>query len=459
MTESCSSHRPGQANTSSSGATQAAPIAPVVRVAPAARIAWCLYNFGVAAWPVVIATFVWGTYFSTAILRAPDVGAEEWGEALSGAGFVVAVLGPVLGAIADRTGRRKPWLAVFAAAAVAATALLWFSVPEPSAAMRTLVLVAFASIAYEFGLIFYNAMLRDLVPLERLGRLSGWGWGLGYVGGLACLTIALFALVKAPSPPFGLGAVPAGPVRATALLVALWFALFTLPLFFFVPDRVLPPIALGRAVGEGLKDLGASLRGLMRERNMLRFLLARMIYADGLNTLFIFGGIYAAGEIGLSLEEVIRFAILINASAGAGALLLAWLDDWIGSKPTIVLSLAALVALGGAVLAIHSKPWFWGLGIALGVFVGPAQASSRALMARMVPPGKETEMFGLYALSGTITAFVGPALYGVLSGSFASQRAGMAVVVAMLALGLALLLTVRAPGSSAARAASDLPKL
>ena len=297
------------------------------RSSTAARIAWCLYNFGVAAWPVVIATFVWGTYFSTAILGTPNVGAERWGEALSGAGLVVAVLGPVLGAIADRTGRRKPWLAVFAAAAVAATALLWFSVPEPRAAVRTLGLVALASIAYEFGLIFYNAMLRNLVPLERLGRLSGWGWGLGYVGGLACLSIALFALVKAPTPPFGLAAVPAGPVRATALLVAFWFALFTLPLFFFVPDRVLPPIALGRAVGEGLKDLGASLRGLMRERNMLRFLLARMIYADGLNTLFIFGGIYAAGEIGLSLEEVIRFAILINASAGAGALLLAWVDD------------------------------------------------------------------------------------------------------------------------------------
>jgi MFS transporter, UMF1 family len=431
-----------------------ARIAPAARTAPAARVAWCLYNFGVAAWPVVIATFVWGTYFSTAILRAPDLGAERWGMALSAAGLVVAVLGPVLGAIADRTGRRKPWLAVFAAAAVAATALLWFSTPEPSAAARTLVLVALGSIAYEFGLIFYNAMLRDLAPLERLGRLSGWGWGLGYVGGLACLSIALFALIKASSPPFGLGAVPAGPVRATALLVAFWFALFTLPLFLFVPDRVLPPIPLAAAVRSGLGDLGASLRSLMRERNMLRFLLARMIYADGLNTLFIFGGIYAAGEIGLSLEEVIRFAILINASAGAGALLLASLDDRIGSKPTIVLSLAALVVLGGAVLAIHSKPWFWGLGIALGVFVGPAQASSRALMARMVAPGKETEMFGLYALSGTVTAFIGPALYGFMSGAFASQRAGMAVVVAFLAIGLALLLTVKAPALNAGSGAS-----
>jgi len=430
------------------GVVPAASVNSAARVAPSARAAWCLYNFGVAAWPVVIATFVWGTYFATAILKAPDVGAERWGWALSAAGLVVAVLGPVLGAIADRTGRRKPWLAAFAACAVAATALLWFSLPEPSAAARTLLLVASASIAYEFGLIFYNAMLSDLAPVERLGRLSGWGWGLGYVGGLACLSIALFALVRSPHPPFGLAALPAGPVRATAVLVALWYALFILPLFLLVPDRTLAPIPLRRAIKEGLADLALSLRRLKETRDMARFLIARMIYADGLNTLFIFGGIFAAGEIGLGLEQVILFAILINASAGAGAILFAWVDDWMGAKPTILVALAALIALGSAVLVIHSEAWFWGLGIALGVFVGPAQASSRSLMARMVEPGKETEMFGLYALSGTITAFVGPALYGFMSGHFASQRAGMAVVVAFLAVGMTFLATVKAPGAS-----------
>lgn len=422
--------------------------------APAARAAWCVYNFGVAAWPVVIATFVWGTYFSTAILRAPEVGAQRWGIALSSAGLVVAVLGPVLGAVADRAGRRKPWLAGFAALCVAATALLWFSTPEPASAARTLLLVAIASVAYEFGLVFYNAMLRELALPGQLGRLSGWGWGLGYVGGLACLLLALFGLIQVRSPPFGLALLPSGPVRATALLVALWFSLFALPLFLIVPDRGRQPIALHAAVGAGLKELKESLGRLRGERSMLRFLIARMIYADGLATLFIFGGIYAAGEIGLSLAEVVRFAILINAAAGAGALLFAWVDDWIGSKPTIVISLSALVCLGSAVLAVHSKPWFWGLGIALGVFVGPAQASSRALMARMAPKGKETEMFGLYALSGTITAFVGPALYGFASGRFASQRAGMTVVVLFLALGLLLLLRVKVPALNGGNGAS-----
>jgi UMF1 family MFS transporter len=390
---------------------------------------------------------VWGTYFATAIRRSAEEGAAEWGAALSLSGLVVAVGGPVLGAVADRVGRRKPWLGAFAIVAVAATAFLWFSMPDPSAAEATLALVALGSIAYEFGLVFYNAMLRDLAPPGHMGRLSGWGWAGGYVGGLGCLVTALFGLIKATPPPFGLDPAAAEPVRATALLVALWFALFAVPLFVLVPDRAPSGIGTRRAVLAGLKDLWASLRALPRERQMLRFLVARMIYADGLNTLFIFGGIYAAGAIGLSLEEVILFAIAINATAGAGAGLFAWVDDRIGSKPTILLSLVFLVGFGAALLVVHSKPWFWALGMALGVFVGPAQAASRTLMARMTPAGKEAEMFGLYALTGKITAFVGPALYGLATAHFASQRAGMASVVAFLAVGLALLLRVKAPSA------------
>jgi UMF1 family MFS transporter len=395
----------------------------------------------------VVATFVWGTYFTRAIMRAPDEGPAAWGAALSISGLAVAVLGPALGAIADRVGRRKPWLSAFAGLCIGATALLWFSVPQADKATQTLILVALSSIAYEFGLVFYNAMLRGLAPEAYLGRISGWGWGLGYIGGLCCLAVALFGLVRAPVPPFGLDAAEAGPVRATALLVALWLAIFAVPLFALVPDARVRETSIRAAVRAGLGDLVRNLRALPDRPHILRFLIARMIYADGLNTLFIFGGIYASGIIGLNLDEVILFAIAINATAGVGALLFAWVDDWVGSKPTIVISLVCLVALGAAVLAVQSKPWFWVLGVALGVFVGPVQAASRTLMARMAPAGMENEMFGLYALSGKITAFIGPALYGWATAHFASQRAGMASVVAFLVLGLALLLTVKVPSA------------
>lgn len=410
-----------------------------------AAIAWCLYDFGVAAWPVVIATFVFGTYFTKAIARNPTGGTAEWGAALSLAGLVVALLGPVLGAVADFAGRRKPWIALFALLTVAATALLWFSRPSPDVAMQTLTLVAFGSVAYEFGLVFYNAMLRDLAPPDYIGRLSGWGWGAGYIGGLVCVVIALQGLVRANPPPFGLDKAAAEPVRATAILVALWFGIFALPLLALVPDRPASGRSLANAVREGLSSLWRRLRELPRERDLFRFLLARMIYADGLNTLFIFGGIFAAGRYGLSLEQVILFAIGINLTAGIGAIALAWADDWLGAKPTILLSLAALILLGGGTLLTRDVHWFWILGLALGLFVGPAQSASRSLMTHMAPAGLETEMFGLYALSGRITAFTGPALYGWAVGFFATQAAGMASVIAYLAIGGLLLLTVKPP--------------
>ena len=413
--------------------------------APAALVGWCVYDFGVHAWPVVVNTFVWGVYFTGSIATNPEAGTAAWGAALAAAGVVVAVLGPVLGAVADHAGRRKPWLAAFTFLCVAATALLWFSTPRPALAGQTLALVALGGVAYELGVVFYNAMLRDLAPPALLGRLSGWGWGLGYLGGLACLSLALFVLVLPPDPPFGLAKAAAEPVRATALLAALWIALFALPLFALLPERRARCLGLARAVRTGLGNLYATLRRLPGEGSLPRFLLARMIYVDGLNTLFAFGGIYAAGTIGFGQKEVIEFGIAMTAVAGLGTIIFAWVDDWIGSKPTIVLALAALIGLGSAILLIHSKPWFWALGLSLGAFVGPAQAASRTLMARFAPPGLEAEMFGLYALTGRITAFMGPALFGWATAHFLSQRAGMASVVAFLIVGLSLLLTVRAP--------------
>jgi UMF1 family MFS transporter len=394
---------------------------------------------------VVVGTFVWGAYYATAIRRSPEDGAAEWGATLALAGFFVAMIGPILGAIADRGGARKPWIGCFVMLCGAFTAFLWFSLPEANSGSRTLLLVGGASIAYEFSLIFYNAMLRDIVAPSRMGRLSGWGWGCGYAGGLICLAIGLYGFIKADPPPFGLERTFAEPVRATALLVAAWMFVFTLPLFGLVPDRKSTGLTPMRAVGAGLKGLGQSLLRLPRQPQILRFLLARMIYGDGLNTLFIFGGIYAAGALGFTIPEVALLGIGINATAGAGAIGLAWLDDRLGSKPMILISLAALIVLGSGLLFVHDKSLFWALALALGVFVGPAQSASRTFMARICPPAAEAEMFGLYALTGKITAFIGPALYGIATHVWQNQRAGMAIVVALLFCGLLLMLTVRSP--------------
>lgn len=410
-----------------------------------AIFSWCLYDWANSAYPTVVTTFVFGAYFTTAVAETPESGTAAWGYAVGIAGLAVALFSPVLGAIADRGGRRKPWLAVLTLAGVATTALLWFTRPDSADIVWALVFVMLSSIAFEFAMVFYNAMLPDLAGSDRVGRVSGWGWSLGYAGGLACLVIALFGFVKTDTPLFGISTEDAAHVRAVVLLAAAWFALFSLPLFLFTPDRPSTGAGVPRAVREGLATLRATIRDIRNYDAILRFLVARMFYADGLVTLFAVGGIYAAGTFGMDFGEVIQFGIALNVTAGLGSLAFARADDRIGAKPVIVISLVALIGLGAGALVVESKTAFWVIGMALGVFVGPAQSASRSMMARLAPEDMRTEMFGLYALSGKATAFMGPITFGFATALFDSQRAGMATILVFLVAGLLLLIPVRVP--------------
>ena len=322
---------------------------------------------------------------------------------------------------------------------------MWFTRPTPADALWALILVAVANFAFETGSVFYNAMLPGLAPPARTGRLSGWGWGVGYIGGLACLTVALFGLVRASPPPFGLEAAEAEPVRATAVLVALWFGLFAVPLFILVPDAPGRAIRAGQAVREGFKALAVTLTRVRERGPVVRFLVAHMIYTDGLNTLFAFGGIYAAGTFGLDYDEIIVFGIAVNVTAGIGAAAFAWIDDLIGPKRTVLIALAALTVLGAALVGVEGKALFWAFGLPLGIFVGPAQSASRSLMARLAPEDRSNEMFGLYALSGKATAFLGPALLAWVTAATASQRWGMATILIFYVVGGAVLAGVAEP--------------
>jgi len=406
-------------------------------------VAWSLYDWANSAFPTVITTFVFAAYFTQAVAESPELGTAEWSRAQSAAALVVALLSPVLGAVADRGGRRKPWLLAFTALCVGATALLWFVLPAPAYVPRALMLVALATVGFELAQVFYNAMLPELAAKSRIGRWSGWGWGLGYAGGLGCLVLALVGFIQTDHPWFGAGKAEAANVRATALVVAVWFALFALPLFLLVHEKPGRAVPLRAAVGEGLRALARTVREVRRHRAVALFLLAQMIYADGLVTLFAFGGIYAAGTFKMPLHEVIQFGILLNVTAGLGAACFAPLDDRIGPKRTILLSLIGLLVAGAAVLLAESKTLFWVFGALLGIFVGPAQAASRSMMARLAPADMRAEFFGLFALSGKATAFLGPAVLGSATLYFNSQRAGMATILLFWLAGFALLLGVR----------------
>lgn len=396
--------------------------------------AWAMFDWANSAFTTVVITFVFATYFAKGVVGDEHLGASYWGYAMGLSGLSIAILAPIFGAIADIGGRRKPWIAGCTAVCVIATALLTFIMPDPAYILPALILVAIANIGFEMGVVFNNAMLPDIVSEERLGRLSGWAWGLGYVGGLGCLVVILT----------GFDLDSNAHVRATSLLVAIWFAVFAIPLFLWTPDQPSSGLPVGRAVKDGLALLGRTLRDVREHRVIVRFLIAHMIYGDGLATLFAMGGVFAQSTYGMTTAEVLQFAVVINVTAGLGAAAFGWIDDRIGSKTTILISLVCLAAVGGAILAVDDKTTFLMLGAALGIFFGPAQAASRSLMARLVPQGKETEMFGLYALSGKATTFLGPLIFGLATAAFDSARAGMATILVFFLVGAAVLSTVSA---------------
>jgi UMF1 family MFS transporter len=404
--------------------------------------AWCLYDWANSAYPTVIGTFVFATYFTQGVAPDPVTGAARWGVAMAVAGLLVGVLSPVFGAIADRTGGQRTWLAGFTILAAIAAALLWTVEPDPAFMRRGAVLVVLGTLAFELGTVFYNAMLPGVAPPLLLGRVSGWGWGLGYIGGLFCLVACLW-LIEARPPPFGLAETNAEAVRATSVLVALWYAGFALPLLLAVPGTPRTGVGIAEAVREGIGAILRVLPELRGEPQILRFLIARLFYAEGLNTLFAFGAIYAAGTFGMGTEEVIRLGIAINVTAGLGAALFAFADDRFGSKAVIMVSILSLMAIGAALLLVTTKPAFWALALPLGLFFGPAQAASRTLMGRIAPAEKRGEYFGLFALTGRAVSFVGPAVLAAATTLFDSQRAGMATILLFLGGGAALLWTVR----------------
>jgi UMF1 family MFS transporter len=414
------------------------------------QAAWALYDWANSAFSAVIVTFVFATYFSEGIAANPISGTAQWGWMMTASGIAIAVISPVLGAIADAGGRRKPWVMAFTAITVAGCFLLWYARPDPGFILYALVVVGLANVAYEIAGVFYNAMLPEIVSRDYLGRLSGWAWGLGYAGGLVCLIVALLAFVQTDTPLFGLDQTAAEDIRITGPLVGLWFALFSLPMFLLTPDRQSKGLPAAEAVRRGLAQLRRTFANLRRYRAILHFLIARMIYTDGLNTLFAFGGIYAAGTFGMPMAEVIKFGILLNVTAGLGALAFGWIDDWLGAKRTILIALVGLLVCGGAAVVVTESLHFWIAGALLGIFVGPTQAASRSLMARMAPAEVRTEMFGLYALTGKITAYLGPFVLGTVTWWTGSQRWGIATILLFFVIGGLLLLPLKEPDQAGA---------
>jgi UMF1 family MFS transporter len=401
---------------------------------------WAGYDFANSPFTTLVVTFIYATFFTQVIASDAIRGTALWSRGVTATAIAVALLSPIFGALADRGGYRKRFLLVSTTVCIVGTAALYGVLPgEVGQALFWFVL---ANVSFEMGLVFYNAFLPDIAPPEKIGRISGYGWALGYAGGLVALFLALVALVQPEVPWFGFSKVDGENIRATNLLVAAWFAIFSVPIFLWVKEDRSTVSKPGRILLETSSQLARTFTEIRQYRQVVRFLFARLLYNDGLITVFAFGGIYAAGTFGFTMEDILKFGIVLNVTAGLGAFAFGFLDDLLGGKKTLLVTLVGLMAATLLAVLAPSRSWFWAAGILIGIFVGPNQSASRSLMGRFVPADKENEFFGFFAFSGKATAFLGPFLLGVLTEVFGTQRAGVAVVLVLLAVGFVSLLAV-----------------
>ncbi|MBZ0217656.1 MAG: MFS transporter [Fimbriimonadaceae bacterium] len=439
---------------------------------------WILYDWAAQPFFTLITTFVFAPFFVTQLAPSPVIGQSYWGYATGAAGLIIAIFSPILGAIADTSGPRKPWIATFSIFLFAGSLALWFAKPDSEAAI-TIALAAFivGTIGAEFGIVFTNAMMPSLVPPEKLGRLSGNGWAAGYVGGLVSLVLVLGFMAASPAsgltllgntPIWGLDPAAYEGERGSGPFTAIWFAVFVIPLFLFTPDiqRNREFANLAAATKTGWGNLLVTLREIRKYADVFRFLIARMIYADGLIALFAFGGLYGASIFGWTSIELGIFGILLTITGALGAWAGGYIDDAFGSKKVIQLSLILLIISTCAILSIDRESWlfvfesvprgtgdapfnsvservFLVFGVIIGIAAGPLQASSRTMLIALTPAEKLTQFFGLFALTGKVTSFVGPIAVGAITAISNSQRIGISVLVIFFLIGFAALHPVR----------------
>jgi UMF1 family MFS transporter len=395
---------------------------------------WALYDWGNSAFSAIIQTFVFAAYFATQVAENETIGTAQWGFANGISSLIVALIAPFLGAMADRGNSRKIWVVSLTYLCIIATSLLWFVKPDPSYTTLALVMVGIGIIGSELAFVFYNAALPEIAPSYALGKWSGWGWSFGYAGGVASLVLALFLFVDEPSL-INSDRASATHIRSTFPLVGIWFCIFSLPFFLFVPDIPGKGISAKKSIILVIKEFRQMIVHLRVYKNITKFFIAVMVYHDGLVTLFAFGGVYAASLFGMKAKEILLFGIALNIISGIGAASFGWLDDKIGSKKLILISLIGLIFATSSLLLVTDSVIFWWLGLSLGLFVGPVQSASRSYMARTAPAHLRNEMFGFFALSGKCTAFAGPLLVGWITYLTKSERAGMSVILIFFIIG------------------------
>lgn len=425
------------------------------------QFSWALFDWANQPFFTVVTTFIFAPYFANVMIGDPVKGQTAWAFTQSAAGVIIAVLSPFLGAMADAGGRRKPYVFAFQLLLFVGCACLWWAYPHrPDLAGPIGWAVIAATVGAEMSIVFNNAQLPNIVRPERIGWLSGFGWGLGYVGGL----IALFAVL---GYQFTHGADPTFTLeRLTGPASSIWLLVFVLPMFLFTPDHAPQHLGALEAARRGGRSLLATVRKLGQHRNMLTFLLAFMFYNDGLAAIIAFGGVYASATFGWTTTTLGIFGIILTVFAIPGAFLGGKLDDLLGSKPTVQLAITGVIVATLGIVSVTAdrvlffvpaaplaptrglfgstqELVFMAFALLLGFCMGPMQAASRTLVGRLAPAGMSGEFYGLFALSGRATVWMAPLAIGLLTAATQSNRLGVACVLVFLVIGFVLFTQVR----------------
>jgi len=392
-----------------------------------------LYDFANSAFVAVIPATVYSKYYALVVVgNERGEGDFWWGLSVTTSMAIVALAAPPLGAIADRAGTRKRFMIVLTALSVAATALM-ATVRTGDVAWGWLLAVA-GTVGFEGAIVFYNAYLPELVPRERQGRLSGYGFAVGYLGSAVALGAAL---------PFALRGSYSGAFLVTALL----FGFFSIPALLYLPRDRAGPLDLGVAVRVGFEQTRATLRRILGMPDLRRFLLAYLFFEDGINTVIYFSSIFAGQTLGFTTPEVIELYVIVQMAALLGAWIWARPTDRKGPKFVVLCTLVQWCLVVAAAYLAQTKGQFVVVALAAGSGLGAVQAASRAFMASLIPRGQEAEMFGFYALCGKTSAILGPTLFGVASVmTGGNQRVAIATVGIFFLVGFALILGIKAGG-------------
>ncbi|KRE37263.1 hypothetical protein ASG73_11685 [Janibacter sp. Soil728] len=413
-----------------------------------------MWDWGAQPFNTVITTFVFAVYLTSESFGSTNTTSTALAISTAISGLLVALLAPVLGQNSDRSGRGVRNLRIQTWILAVLSAGLFFIKPEPAFLVLGLVLLGAGSIISEIASVNYNASIEQVASPRNVGRVSGFGWGMGYLGGILVLLLIYFTFIQPEVGLFGVTGAEGLDIRVSMIVCGVWILLFTLPAFFVLKDTPKDKVARIGVV-DSYKLVWDSLRRLWgQSRHTVYFLGASALFRDGLAGVFAFGAILAAGTFGLSAGEVIIFGAVANIVAGIATMVFGLLDDVLGPKRVILISLVALTVLGLGIFVLHDggKTVFWTLGLAMTAFVGPAQASSRSFLARVIPEGQGGEIFGLYATTGRVVSFLAPAAFGLFIwiGSLVTDDAntqywGILGIALVLVAGLVVLIPVKTP--------------